>query len=243
MGKMLIQQRRGKGSNVYRTPSFNFFSDISYPQQVEPGLAQVTRLIDDPGRSTPVAELEFQSGKKLYYLAAEGLAVGDKVAIGQFPAYSVGAIKPLGMVPEGSPVFNVERHPGDGGRFARASGTSAIVVAHDEETSAVTLQLSSKHTLVLSPLCRATLGVASGGGRLEKPMMKAGTHFYAAMARGRRFPYVRGTAMNAYDHPHGGRSFGKSTTVSRNAPPGRKVGQVAARGTGRKKSKSRENAQ
>lgn len=239
MGKMLTQQRRGKGSSVFRSPGFNFLSDISYPKDIPSGFAQVIALHDDPGRYTPVAELEFVNGIKLLMLAAEGMALGDKISIGDSHTFSVGSIKPIGIIPDGTPIFNIEKHPGDGGRMARSSGTAGFVVAHDEDTGLVTIQLSSKRTVIISPLCRVTLGVASGGGRLEKPLMKAGNNAYKHLARGHSWPKVRGTAMNAYDHPHGGKSFGKSTTVARTTPPGRKVGQVAARSTGRRKSKSR----
>ena len=89
----------------------------------------------------------------------------------------------------------------------------------------------------MDPRCRATVGIAAGGGRTEKPFKKAGYKFYAVRMRATLWPHVRGTAMSAYDHPHGGRSFGKPTAVSRNAPPGRKVGLIAARRTGRRKGK------
>ncbi len=79
--------------------------------------------------------------------------------------------------------------------------------------------------------------MAAGGGRLEKPFKKAGTHWHAVRARNKYYPVVRGTAMAAYDHPHGGKSFGKPTAVKRSTPPGRKVGQVAAKRTGRRKGK------
>ncbi|MEM4052736.1 MAG: 50S ribosomal protein L2, partial [Ignisphaera sp.] len=78
----------------------------------------------------------------------------------------------------------------------------------------------------------------AGGGRLEKPLLKAGNAYYKWRAKARKWPRVRGVAMNAVDHPHGGgshQSESKPTTVSRRAPPGRKVGHIAARRTGRRK--------
>ena len=71
----------------------------------------------------------------------------------------------------------------------------------------------------------------------EKPMMKAGVHYYAAQARNRYFPKSRGSAMSAYDHPHGGKGFGFSTTRARGSPPGIKVGLIAARSSGRRKTR------
>ena len=85
--------------------------------------------------------------------------------------------------------------------------------------------------------CLATIGVAAGGGRTDKPFVKAGAKFYRERAKGKRWPVVRGVAMNAIAHPHGGSQHhaGKSTTVKRSASPGRKVGHIAAKRTGRKK--------
>ena len=83
----------------------------------------------------------------------------------------------------------------------------------------------------------ATIGIVAGGGRPEKPFLKAGAVWHHTRPKARKWPVVRGTAMNACSHPHGGGSHqspGRPTTVSRHAPPGRKVGNIAARRTGRK---------
>ena len=85
--------------------------------------------------------------------------------------------------------------------------------------------------------CRATIGVLAGGGRKDKPFLKAGKKFHAYRTRGKQYPTVRGVAMNAVAHPHGGgghQHVGKPYTVKRGASPGRKVGSVAASRTGRK---------
>jgi len=87
-------------------------------------------------------------------------------------------------------------------------------------------------------MARATIGVIAGGGRLEKPLLKAGAAYWKWSAKSYWWPRVRGLAMNPVSHPHGGgRHVGRPTTVSRNAPPGRKVGHIAARRTGRRKGK------
>merc|ERR1712085_15764 len=82
---------------------------------------------------------------------------------------------------------------------------------------------------------RATVGIVAGGGRTEKPMLKAGRAFHIYKAKGNRWPVVRGVAMNPVEHPHGGgnhQHIGHPTTTARNAPPGQKVGLIAARRTG-----------
>ncbi|MFB6088592.1 MAG: 50S ribosomal protein L2, partial [Candidatus Aenigmatarchaeota archaeon] len=143
-------------------------------------------------------------------------------------------ILPLGEIPEGVPVYNIESHPGDGGKFARSSGVYGFVVTHDAKSTIV--RLPSKKVKEFSPECRATIGVVSGGGRTDKPFMKAGNKSKALKARGRQYPIVSGVSMNAVDHPFGGSTKpGKPKTVSRNASPGRKVGSFGAKRSGKKK--------
>jgi large subunit ribosomal protein L2 len=240
MGKMLRQQRRGKASPAYTTPSHRFFGDIEYePVALEGGKkrGQVTGFVDDPARSALLAEILLENGKKIYNVAAEGLCIGDEIEIGAEAKPVVGAIMFLRDVPDSTPVFNLEKGSEDGGKIGRSSGAYAIVVLHDEETGMVNVRLPSKQTILLKPECRATVGVACGGGRPEKPFMKAGAHWYAMKARNKYYPHVRGRAKNAYSHPYGGKTGGKPTTTSRNAPPGRKVGHIGARRTGRRKGK------
>jgi large subunit ribosomal protein L2 len=100
------------------------------------------------------------------------------------------------------------------------------------------VELPSGELKAFNPQCRATIGVVAGGGRKEKPFLKAGNRHYAAKAKGKKSMGVRGVAMNAVDHPHGGGNRqhpGRPTTVSRHAPPGRKVGSIAAKRTGKRR--------
>lgn len=143
---------------------------------------------------------------------------------------------PLAEIPEGTPIYDIENTPGDGGRFVRSSGTYASVVTHDANQAVV--ELPSGELKYLNPNCRASIGVVAGGGRKDKPFLKAGKRWHAYKAKGKKFMTVRGVAMNAVDHPHGGGNRqhpGRPTTVSRHAPPGRKVGSIAAKRTGLKR--------
>ncbi|MEM3054446.1 MAG: 50S ribosomal protein L2, partial [Candidatus Bathyarchaeia archaeon] len=135
---------------------------------------------------------------------------------------------------------NIELKPGDGGKIAKSSGAYATVVAHTAQGTMI--RLPSGKTKFLSEGCRATIGVVSGAGRTEKPFLKAGPKFHLMRARGRKYPRTRGKAMVAAVHPYGSskRSARKVTTVSRHAPPGKKVGLIAARGAGRKKKRTTE---
>lgn len=238
MGKMLIHQKRGKGLPAFKSPGHRFFGDVRYPHWLygRKENAQIVEFLDDPGRNALLATLMFRDGETFEAPAPEGIAVGDKIAVGEGNP-SVGSILPLSSVPDGTPVFNLELVPRDGGKIARSSGSVCYVVSRDEDTGAVSVLLPSKKTVVLSSECLATVGIACGGERVEKPFMKAGAHYHAMKARNKYYPKTRGSAMSAYDHPHGGKSMGTPSTVSRGAPHGAKVGLIAARQSGRKKTR------
>ena len=195
---------------------------------------EVVDIEHDPARSAPVARVEFDDGDQRLVLAAEGVGVGDTLEVGISASVEPGNTLPLAEIPEGVPVSNVEHQPGDGGKFARASGVNADLVTHEREAAVV--QLPSGEVKRLSPDCRATIGVVAGGGRTEKPFVKAGNKHHKMKARGTKWPRVRGVAMNAVDHPFGGggrQHPGRPKSVSKNAPPGRKVGDIGSRRTGR----------
>jgi large subunit ribosomal protein L2 len=162
--------------------------------------------------------------------------VGKEVFLGPTAAPAQGNILPLSRIPEGTRVCNVELAPGDGGRLVRASGTSAVVFS--KANGRATLKLPSGKSILVSEECRVTVGEVAGGGRREKPFLTAGARHHAMRASGRIYPRMRGIAMAAVYHPFGGGRHqhpGKSTSTSRNAPPGRKVGLIAPRKTGRKR--------
>jgi large subunit ribosomal protein L2 len=236
MGKKLIQQRRGRVNGRYGVPSHRFRGDIRYSRETPKNEGVVKEILHDPGRSTPLASVKFENKKEMLFLAPEGIAVGDKIKFTNDKSeISVGNVLPLGAIPEGAPVYNIELSPGDGGKLVRAGGSTAIIVAH-EKTKTV-LQLPSGQFKTIESQCRATIGVAAGGGRKDKPFLKAGKKYHAFRTRGRPYPVVRGVAMNPVDHPHGGGSHqhvGKPSSIKRGSPPGTMVGNIAPRRTGRK---------
>ncbi len=239
MGKPIISQRKGKGSPAYSAPSHRFYCRVFYPHFIinlsTPVRGQVVKFIDDPGHAPLLAQIKLENGQNLYNLAPEGLKLGEEIAIGPLTKATLGNIVPLSTLPEGTPVYNVELRPGDGGKIARTSGAVAYIATKDEEKGTVELRLASRQVKTLLGQCLATIGVASGGGKKEKPFKKAGSKMHAMLATGKEWPKTRRGAMSAYNHPFGGKSFGKPTAVSRNAPPGRKVGHIAASRTGRKR--------
>jgi len=237
MGQRIRGQRRGRGGSVFRAPSHRYKADLEHKSTAEADadtvVGEVVDIEHDPARAAPVAAVEFEDGERRLVLAPEGVSVGEQMQVGVSAEIEAGNTLPLAEIPEGVPVCNVEAQPGDGGRFARASGVSATLVTHDRNAAVV--QLPSGTTRRLDPDCRATIGVVAGGGRKEKPFVKAGKKHHHVKGRGTVWPRVRGVAMNAVDHPFGGggrQHPGRPKSVSRNAPPGRKVGDIASRRTG-----------
>ena len=236
MGKRIIAQRRGKGGPGYISPSHKHHGQAKIPRAMDVA-ATVVDLEHAPGRSTPLATLKLPDGKEHKVIANEGLRLGQSVAIGGNAPVTPGNTTFLRHIPEGTPVFNVEGSPFDGGKFARAAGNYATVMG-TEPGGRVIVQMPSGKTKVFHPDCRATIGVPAGGGHGDKPFVKAGKMFGRTRARATRWPIVRGVAMNPIDHPHGGGSHnypGKPTSMARGTSPGRMVGKVAPRRTGRKK--------
>ncbi len=244
MGKRLIVQRRGRGGSVFRSPSWKRVGDVKYSPLTDVELKSVIKgkveaLLHDPGRGAPVALVKFENGVRELIVAPEGLSVGQVIAKGVAASIDVGNILPIGKIPEGTLICNVEAKPGDGGKFARASGSYATIVAQAPDKTII--RLPSGKLKSLNPKCRATIGVVAGGGRTEKPFVKAGTKYYRVKVKAWKWPVVRGKAMVAASHPHGGGHHPKgSPPVPRTAPPGQKVGHIAARRTGRKKGTPRK---
>ena len=238
MGKKILVQRRGKGSSVFKAKPGK--CKVAYPyfpsEVMKKGVkAQVLEIFDDPMHSAAVAEVLYENGIKAYHVAAEGLQKDALITLGENADIAIGNVLPLSKIPEGCPIFAIEKTPNDGGKLVRASGSYAFLVTKDKNYAYVKLPSGKQIKLDLN--CRATIGNASGGGRTEKPFVKAGKKYHYAKSRGKKYPIVRGVAMNPVSHPFGGSQHhpGKSKSVSRHAPPGRKVGHIASRRTGRKK--------
>ncbi len=236
MGRRIQGQRRGRGSSTFRAPSHRYKAKLDHKKEEDDDVIRgtVVDIEHDPARSAPIAAVEFEDGDQRLILVPEGVAVGEEIQVGVSAEIKPGNTLPLAEIPEGVPVCNVEANQGDGGRFARASGVNADLITHDR--NAAVIQLPSGEVKRLDPQCRATIGVVAGGGRTEKPFVKAGNKYHKMKSRGTKYPRVRGVAMNAVDHPFGGggrQHPGKPKSVSRDAPPGRKVGDISSRRTGR----------
>ena len=171
--------------------------------------------------SMPVPRVSFFNSKsKLNYLIA---------------SLSVGNILPVNAMPEGTIVSNCEGKLGDRGAFARASGTSAVVIGHSEDGKKTRVRLPSGTRKTILGDCRAMVGVCAGGQRTDKPLLKAANSWFKARGKRNHWPRVRGVAMNPVEHPHGGgnhQHIVHPSTVRRDVSRGKKVGLIAARRTG-----------
>lgn len=234
MGKRIISQNRGKGTPTYTAPSHKYKAEIKHiPFKNEAVAAKIVDIVHDPVRNSPIALVKLPNGEEVFSLAVEGVGTGDWIYSGEKVEISAGNTTYLKEIPEGTPICNIEGTPGDGGKFVRSSGTFALVVSREEDK--VIVQMPSGKLKWFHPLCKATIGVVAGGGRVDKPFIKAGKKFYKMRSKATKWPRVRGVAMCAVYHPFGGgkhQHVGRPKTIGRNAPPGRKVGSIAARRTG-----------
>jgi large subunit ribosomal protein L2 len=244
MGKRLIQQARGKGGPRYKTPSHRFKADIKYMDIhtfKKGGIMQVIDIIADPVRSAPIAKMMTEDFQTFYILAPNGIMVGDIIEFGESIDVSNGNILPIENIVEGTSVYNLEIVPGDGGKLVRSSGISAQVISQDSETQMTIVRMPSKRRISIKWGCRATVGSVAGAGRTEKPFVKAGNKYKDKRSRGKLYPITSPVGMNAQDHPFGGRtSIGRSSSSKRNAPPGQKVGHIAPKRTGVRRTRAKE---
>jgi len=241
MGHRLVQQARGKGGPRYRAPSHRFVSDAKYMDLAvfkKGGVMQVLDFVNDPVRSAPLMKVLMEDFSENYLIAPAEVCAGDVLEFGPSANQSPGNVLPIESILEGTPIYNLELVPGDGGKLVRASGLAAYVMSHDRERRIALIRLPSKSNIEIDWGCRAIIGTIAGGGRRDKPFMKAGNAHHDKASRNKLYPIVSGRNMNAVDHPHGGRTnLGRNDCCSRNAPPGAKVGNIAPSRTGVRKTK------
>jgi large subunit ribosomal protein L2 len=168
----------------------------------------------DPNRSARIALVQYEDGEKRYILHPKGLKVGDVIASGPGTDVRLGNALPLGEIPLGTAVHNIELKVGKGGQICRSAGMSAQVMAKEGEY--VTLRMPSSEVRLVHQRCLATIGEVGNAEHELESWGKAGKSRWM----GQR-PKVRGEVMNPVDHPHGGRTRGGRNVVS---PWGKKEG-------------------
>ena len=231
MGKRIITQRRGRGTNTYKVKRKSFRFKIQMPKKIE-GNGKVTKIFNSPAHSSPLAKISCKNGS-FYIPAFKEMFEGQEIKFDN--KVSKGNILKLKDIPLKTKIYNIESRPGDGGKFIRTGGNYAIVkkVVGDF----IYILFPSKKEKKLHPNCRAVVGICAGAGRLDKPIIKAGKQYHIKKAKNKLWPRTSAVKMNAIDHPFGsGRGKNpKSKIVKRNASPGKRVGLLRPRRTGKKK--------
>jgi large subunit ribosomal protein L8e len=252
MGRVIRTQRKG-GSAIFKAHTHKRegaakLRKLDFAERNGYVRGTVRDIVHDSGRGAPLAVVSYRDPYKYRtnvskIVASEGMYTGQFIYCGRRAQLDIGNILPLSEIPEGAAVCNVEMRPGDRSKLARASGNFAVVVSHNPDEGVTRIRLPSGARKVLKSECRAMVGIVAGGGRPEKPLMKAGRAYFKYKAKRRCWPIVRGVAMNPVDHPHGGgnhQHIGHPSTVARSAVPGQKVGLIAARRTGLIRGKKKQ---
>jgi large subunit ribosomal protein L2 len=229
LGRITVRHRGGGSRQHYRVIDF---------QRSQDGRRGVVKSLQyDPNRSAFIALVEYAADpeQKLrrqlsYVIAPDGLKVGDAVVSGVGAEIRMGNTLPLKNIPDGTQIHNLELIPGQGAKMVRAAGAVAQLMA--KEGNDAIIRLPSGEMRRIPVACRATIGQVSNLDNGNIKLGKAGRNRH----RGRR-PHVRGTVMNAVDHPHGG---GEGKTNS-GRPPCSPTGVMAKGYKTRRKSKTKRH--
>jgi large subunit ribosomal protein L2 len=170
---------------------------IDYRRNKDGIPAKVDSIQYDPNRSARVALLFYTDGEKRYIIAPAGLKAGDQVVSGAEAPPSVGNCLPLKNIPIGMAIHAIELLPGRGAVLCRSAGSSAVLAAREADWAQV--NLPSGEIRRVPAACKATIGAVGNADHMNVVIGKAGRNRWKGIR-----PYVRGTAMNPIDHPHGG---------------------------------------
>ena len=192
-GRITSRFRGGGHKQAYRI--------IDFRRAKKDVVATVERLEYDPNRTAFIALIKYEDGEQAYILAPQRLAAGDKVIAADSADVKPGNAMPLGAIPVGTIVHNVELKIGKGGQLARSAGTYVQIVGRDGDY--VIIRLSTSEQRLVHGRCMATIGAVSNPDKMNPTIGKAGRQRW----RG-RLPHNRGITMNPVDHPHGGRTKG-----------------------------------
>ena len=188
-GKITVRHQGGGVKQKYRIIDFKR-NKFGIP-------GRVATIEYDPNRSANIALVVYKDGEKRYILAPKGLTVGDVVMSGKDAEIRTGNALPLGLIPVGALVHNIELHPGKGGQMIRSAGTSAQILGREDNY--VLLRLMSGEVRKVLSTCLATIGEVGNETHELVSMGKAGRARHMGLR-----PEVRGSVMNPNDHPHGG---------------------------------------
>jgi len=232
MGKRIIVQARGKGSFSYRVRRKAFKYRLKYPSELN-GEGFVSGLINSTGHTSPIAKIKWAGG--VFFIPAFNKMIeGQKINFDSKETKE-GNILKLKNIPIKTQIYGIESRPKDGGVFIHAAGSCGTVNRIIGKN--IFVLMPSKKEKKFNKNCRAIIGIIAGGGRLEKPILKAGKKHYIKKSRNKLWPRTSAVKMNVVDHPFGsGRGKNpKSKIAKRNVPAGARIGLLRPRRTGRKK--------
>lgn len=188
-GHITVRHKGGGHKKAYRIIDF---------KRIKDGVKATVKAIEyDPNRTSNIALLGYEDGTKYYIIAPKGLQVGATVESGDNIDIQIGNTMPLGNIPDGTTIHNVELKPGKGGQLARSAGTSAQVLGNEGKYTLV--RLSSGEVRMIISTARATIGSVGNEQHELIAIGKAGRKRWMGVR-----PTVRGSVMNPNDHPHGG---------------------------------------
>lgn len=188
-GRITIRHKGGGHKRRYRL--------IDFKRNKHEIKGKVYSIEYDPNRNTFISLIQYEDGEKRYILYPEKLKIGDFISSGKNAEIQIGNSLALENIPLGTDVHNIELIPGKGGQLTRAAGTSAKILA--KENNFVVIRLSSKEIRVFQKECFATIGKLSNSDVYNVRLGKAGRKRWLGIR-----PTVRGSVMNPVDHPHGG---------------------------------------
>jgi len=198
-GRITTRFRGGGHKQAYRK--------VDFKRARHNEAATVERIEYDPNRTAFIALIKYADGELSYVLAPQRLSAGDTIVAGEQVDIKPGNAMPIGNMPVGTIVHNVELKIGKGGQLARSAGTYAQIVGRDQEY--VILRLNSSEQRLVHGRCMATVGAVSNPDNMNVTIGKAGRKRWMG-----RMPHNRGITMNPVDHPHGGRTKGGGHPVS-----------------------------
>ena len=204
---LLVPLKKSGGRNCYGRITMRFIGGghkrmyrlIDFKRDRIDQVADVLAIEYDPNRSSRIALIQYADKTKAYILAPLELNVGDKIesTLDKDIDFKSGNCLPLRRIPLGTAIHNIELKPGRGGQIARSAGTSAQLMAKEGNYAFVRMPSSEVRKIFID--CRATIGQMGNVEHESRSIGKAGRNRWLG-----RLPHIRGAAMNAVDHPHGG---------------------------------------
>jgi large subunit ribosomal protein L8e len=180
MGRVIRNQRKGRGSiftantRLRKTPAQ--FRTLDYAEKHGFIRGQILEIVHESGRGAPLAKVQFRDPYRYKkhtetFIANEGMYTGQFIYAGKKANLTVGNVLPLGAIPEGTVISNVEEKPGDRGALGRTSGNYVTVIGHNPDEGKTRVKLPSGAKKVVSSGARGMIGIVAGGGRTDKPLL------------------------------------------------------------------------